>query len=145
MLLGQTVTKDSITPEGYKLRLEYNVINNISLEDPGRYRNKKRYRFIENGIYLDLKEKGIFKYRMTISYTQGTGKINYQYPLEDLLDEYVLYVSHEFKTVKNKFTIELGGDLEAMVKAKNELIGKKVFNRDFLGEDKKIYVELVIE
>lgn len=136
---------DSITPDGYKLKLEYNVMNDITLENPARYGNSKRFKFIENGIYLDLREQGVFKYRMTISYTQGTGKINYQYPLEDLLDKYLLYVSHEFRTIKNKFTIELGGDLDDMIKAKNEIIGKKVFNREYLGEDKKIYVDLVIE
>lgn len=145
ILFAQTIKTDSITPEGYKLKLEYNVMNNITLENPGKYGNKKRYKFIENGIYLDLKEKDVFKYRMTISYTQGTGKINYQYPLEDILDKYLLYVSHEFRTIKNKFTIELGGDLDDIIKAKNEIIGKKVFNRDYLGEDKKIYTELVIE
>jgi hypothetical protein len=88
-----------------------------------------------------MKDKDVFNYRMTISYIQGTGNINYQYPIEDILDKYRLYVSHD----KNKFTIELGGDLDGIIKAKNEIIGKKVFNRDYLGDDKKRYVKLVIE
>lgn len=141
ILFAQTIKTDSITPEGYTLNLAYNVMSNITLGNPGRYRNKKPYRFIQNGIYLDMKDKDVFNYRMTVSYIQGTGNINYQYPIEDILDKYRLYVSHD----KNKFTIELGGDLDSIIKAKNEIIGKKVFNRDYLGDDKKRYVKLVIE
>ncbi|WP_299338361.1 hypothetical protein [uncultured Psychroserpens sp.] len=142
---AQTSKNDSITSEGYKLNLEYNVMNNITLDNPRRYKNKKRYKFIEKGVYLDLKEKDVFKYRMSISYVLESDKTNNQYPLEDILDKYLLFVSHEFGKKKNMFKIELGGDLDDIIKAKNEIIGRKIFNRDSIGEDKKIYVNLVIE
>lgn len=142
---AQTSNNDSITPRGYKLNLKYNVMNNITLENPRRYKNKKRYKFIEKGIYLDLKEKDVFKYRMSISYVLESDKTKNQYPMEDILDKYLLYVSHEFRTKRNKFKVELGGDLDDIIKAKNEIIGRKVFNRDSIGKDRKIYANLVIE
>ncbi|MFD0861429.1 hypothetical protein ACFQ1M_04370 [Sungkyunkwania multivorans] len=145
ILFAQTSENDAVTSKQYKLNLEYNVMNNITLENPRRYRNKERYKLIETGIYLDLKDDDVFKYRMSISYVQGSGETNDQYPLEDILDKYLLYVSHEFRTKKNKFKIELAGDLDDIIKAKNEIIGRKVFNRDYIGEDGKIYVTLVIE
>ncbi|MFD2567333.1 hypothetical protein [Pseudotenacibaculum haliotis] len=136
---------DTISSTQHKLNLEYNVMTNITLEKPKRYNNKKRYKYIKDGVYLDLKEKKSFKYRMTISYKQKADKPNSQYPLEDILDKYLLYVSHEFKARKHRFKIELGGDLDNILKAKKELIGKKVFNRDYVGEDGKVYTKLVIE
>lgn len=145
ILFAQTNKIDSVTSKGHKLNLEYNVMDSITLENPGRYKNKERYKLIEKGIYLDLKDNRIFNHRMTISYIQGSRKTNHQYPLEDILDKYLLYVSHKFSTKKNKFKIELGGDLDHISKAKNEIIGKKVFNRDSIGTGGKIYVGLVIE
>ncbi|WP_111682762.1 hypothetical protein [Winogradskyella tangerina] len=141
---AQTTDKDTLTSSEYKLKSEYNVMTDIKLETRGRYKNTKKYRLIEEGIYLDLNETDSFKYRMTISYNQVIVTTD-QYPLEDILDEYLLYVSHEFKSKKDTFKIELGGDLEDLKRAKNDLIGKKVFNRDYVGEDGKIYVKLVVE
>jgi hypothetical protein len=40
ILFAQTIKTDSITPEGYTLNLAYNVMSNITLGNPGRYRNK---------------------------------------------------------------------------------------------------------
>lgn len=143
-VLFAQATNDTIVSK-HKLNLEYNVMTHITLEKPRRYKNKKRYQFIKDGVYLDLKEKKSFKYRMTISYKQEVDKPNDQYPLEDILDKYLLYVSHEFRAKKHRFKIELGGDLDDILKAKKELIGKKVFNRDYVGEDGKVYTKLVIE
>jgi len=144
-LSAQTSKNNSITVRGYKLNLKYNVMTNITLETSRRYKNKKRYKFIENGIYLDLKENDVFKYRMCISYMLESDKTNNQYPIEDILDKYLIYVSHEFWSKKNKFKIELGGDLDDIKKAKKEIIGKTIFNRDSIGKKSKIYANLVIE
>ena len=145
-IVAQSVKKDSLSSKGFKLNLEYNVMDDIRLKSRSRYKNTKNYKFIEEGIYLDLKATDSFRHRITISYVLLDNTTNDQYPLEDILDKYLVYVSHEFKTLsKDKFKIELGGDLEDLQRLKKELIGKKVFNRDYEGEDGKIYVDLVIE
>lgn len=140
---GQETTLKKVVKNGYTLYTEYNVMSNVVLEKPRKFKNKKRYKFIEEGIYLDLKEKDMFKHRMTISYEQNTEKN--QYPLEDILDEYLVYVVRESRPKKNKFKIEFGGDLKDMIRIKKELIGKTIFNRDSLGKNNKIYTILVAE
>lgn len=147
-LFGQSEKKDSNSTDNQELRMEYNVMTNISLETLKKYKNEKRYKKIEEGIYMDLKDEDDAKYRMTISYELVANETNNQYPLEDILDKYLMYVS-DFLASKNKansntFIFEFGGYLDEMIKAK-EIIGKKVFNRDIKGEDGKIYTELIIE
>ncbi len=140
---GQETKLKTVVKNGYTLYTEYNVMSNVVLEKPRKFKNKKRYKFIEEGIYLDLKEKDMFKHRMTISYEQNTRRN--QYPLEDILDEYLVYVVRESRPKKSKFKIEFGGDLKDMIRIKKELIGKKIFNRDSLGKNNKIYTILVAE
>ncbi|WP_299124505.1 hypothetical protein [uncultured Winogradskyella sp.] len=124
-------------------------MNNISLEKCEKYENSKRYELVENGVYLDSKDDSLDKYRMTISYELESDETNNQYPLEDILDKYLLHVSDFYKTTPNestkKFKIELAGDLKGISTAKREIIGKKIFNREYIGTDGKVYVDLIIE
>lgn len=147
-LFGQMEKDDSISSGNRALRLEYNVMKNISLEKLERYENPKRYKQVEDGIYLDLHDNHEAKYRMTISYELESDETNNQYPLEDILDKYLLHVSDflesENRPGSNKYKFEFGGYLGKMIVAK-EIIGKKVFNREFRAEDGQIRVELVIE
>ncbi len=130
--------------------MDYNFMQNIQIEKCLKYSNKDRFERIENGIYLDSEDEDDTKYRMTISYelvneTEGN---NNQYPLEDILDKYFIYVSDfleaENEKESNRYKYELGGELEDLKKAQ-EIIGKKVFNREFKDEDGQTRVKLAIE
>ncbi len=147
-LFGQSEKNNSESSTKYELRLEYNVMKNIKLEKCKKHENSKKYQLVESGIYLDLKDKDDAKYRMSISYELESDESNNQYPLEDILDKYLMFVSDflesENKPNSNKYIIEFGGYLNEMKKAK-EIIGKKVFNRDYKDDDGQIRVDLIIE
>lgn len=129
-----------------ELRSEYNIMSNITLETCEKYSNKENYVLIENGIYKDLKDEDDANYRITISYELDSD--DNQYPLEDLLDKFYLHVSDflesENNSNSNKIIQELGGTLDDIKKAQ-EIIGKKIFNQDYLDEDGQVRVNLKIE
>ncbi len=147
-LFGQSEKKDFNSSANQELRLEYSVMKNITLVKLKKYKNQKQYKQIEDGIYMDLNDEHEAKYRMTLSYELESDETNNQYPLEDILDKYLMHVSDflesENKMNSNKYIFEFGGYLDKMIEAK-EIIGKKVFNRDFRAENGQIRVELVIE
>ena len=147
-LFGQTGKKSSNSTNEKELRLEYNVMKNITLEKCQKYENSEQFKLIENGIYQDLSDDDDAKYRLTISYELESDDSNNQYPLEDVLDKYYLHVSDflesENNKGSNKFKLELGGELED-VKKGLEIIGKKIFNRDYKDENGQVRVDLVIE
>lgn len=146
-LFGKKKEKTSNESDNQELRMEYNIMKNISFKKCKKYENPNFYELIENGIYKDLIDEDDTKYRMTISYELESDYTNNQYPLEDILDKYYLFVSDflesENDNKPNEFKLELGGDLNNLKKAK-EIIGKKIFNSDFLSEG-KIRVKLMIE
>jgi hypothetical protein len=131
-----------------EIRLEYNVMKNIIIEKSDKYESVELYKLIESGIYEDLKDNDDTKYRITISYELESDDSDNQFPLEDVLDKYYLHVTDfyesENSTNSNKYKIELGGELED-IKNVQEIIGKRVFNRDFLDEDGEIRVNLIVE
>lgn len=144
-LFGSNKKDKPISPE---IRSEYNLMTNISLIKMLKYENTSKYKLIEDGIYEDLNDDEDAKYRMTISYELQPDNTNNQYPLEDILDKYLMHVS-DFYEAENEqgstvFLTELGGYIENMKEAK-EIIGKKVFNRDFIGTDGQVRVNLIIE
>ncbi|WP_369994473.1 hypothetical protein [Winogradskyella sp.] len=147
-LFGQSEKKDSNSSDNQELRTEYSIMKNITLVKLKKYENQKRYKQVDNGIYLDLNDEHEARYRMTLSYELESDETNNQYPLEDILDKYLMHISDflesKNKSNSNKFIFEFGGYLDKMIEAK-EIIGKKVFNRDFRAEDGQIRVELVIE
>ena len=129
-----------------ELRLEYDVMKNIALEKCEKYENPEHYKLIENGIYQDLKDDDDAKFRMTISYELEDVDSDNQYPLEDILDKYLMHVSdfYENEQPTNRFKIELGGYLDRMNEAQ-EILGKKVYNQDFIDDDGQVRVKLIIE
>ena len=147
-LFGQTENNSSDSKVEKELKLEFNVMKNITLEKCKKYENTGQYELVENGIYRDLKDEDDAKYRMTISYELESNETNGQYPLEDILDKYLMFVNDFLESENlpntNKYKIELGGYLDEMKTAK-EIIGKKVFNREFKAEDGQIMIELIIE
>ncbi len=147
-LFGGKKDKSSDCYTNQELRLQYNVMKNIALESSQKHKNPDLYQLVENGIYQDLNDNDDAKYRMTISYQLESVDNTNQYPLEDILDKYLMYVSafldSEDEQNTNKHVVELGGYLDRMKEAK-EIIGKKVFNREFKDEDGQIRVKLIIE
>ena len=142
-LFGSSKEEEQSKPE---LRLEYNIMSNITLETCNKYSNQENYELIENGIYKDLKDEDDANCRMTISYELDSD--DSQYPLEDVLDKYYLHVSDflesENDSNSNKVKQELGGTLDD-IKNAQEIIGKKIYNQDFLDENGQVRVNLKFE
>lgn len=148
-LLGGKKKHNSLNSNHQELRQEYNVMTNISLYTSPKHENKEIYEFVENGIYLDMNDEDDAGYRMCISYKlEDTPDNNNQYPLEDILDKYSLYVS-DFLESENDlnsvvFKLELGGELDDIKKAQ-EILSKKVYNQDVLDNEGEVRVTLVIK
>lgn len=148
-LFGQTEKKNSDFSVKQELRLEYNVMKNISLQKCQKYENSEQFKLIENGIFEDLKDSDDTKYRMTISYNLETeNDTNNQYPLDDILDEFNIYVSDFLETENNSINtehkLELAGELDDLKKCQ-KIIGKKVYNQEFRDDKGQIRVNLIIE
>lgn len=120
-------------------------MKNIAILNLDKHKSLHDFELIEDGIYKDLHDQDNTKYRIAISYELENNEDS-QYPLEDILDKFFLYVSDflgEDTNLSNLKKIELGGELED-VRAAKEIIGKRVYNREY-EEDGNTYVELVIE
>ncbi len=146
-LFGGKKEKPSDSSSNQELRMEYNIMKNISLEKCQKYENADLYELVESGIYKDLTDENDAKYRMTIAYELEFDDSNNQYPLDDILDKYYLHVSDflesENNSESNKYKLELAGDLDDIKKSR-EIIGKRIFNRDFLDEG-QVRVNLIVQ
>lgn len=139
-----------------------------------KYENRAKYSFIEEGIYLfknmyDSIENGMYVYGnmkssqvepdyyvTTLSFEQesefGEGispKLISQYPLEDILDEFLVHISDFYEEVNNKSDVvcylEFASPDIKNIKKIREIIGKHVYNKEYDGEDGQVYVKLIIE
>jgi hypothetical protein len=96
-------------------------------------------------LYNDLKsedECGTHRIAMAMDLEDGE---NTQYPLEDILDKYLVdieesLVSDQYRTVK----YIISGELESILDLKS-IIGKRAFNKEFVDENGKTRVKLMIE
>ena len=121
-------------------------ITQVTLE---KYKDNPRYELIEGNIYKNLKETTFdANHVFALSYELEEEEDS-QYPLEDILDKFYLHASDfidednfDTSTIVN---IELGGTLEDIKNAISSIIGKRVFNSDYIGEDGQTYVKLNIE
>lgn len=102
-------------------------MKNIQLVHLAKYNDSERYRLIEEGIYIDLKDADETHYRIALSFEQEEGEDD-QYPLENLLDEFNLYVSADFPESNNQVLLELGGTLKGIQKMKS-ILEKHVLNK----------------
>ena len=119
-------------------------MKNIKLETLGKYQGNANFEWIEGNIYKDLEED---HYVFALSYELKETEDS-QYPLEDILDKYLLHVSDfmdedSFYSSK-EVTLELGGDLENVKEAIAALIGKRAYNQEFEDEEGEMRVRLVI-
>ncbi len=118
-------------------------MKNIKLVPLEKYEDASRYRRVEDGVYVDLSDKGKTNCRMAVSLELEEGE-DTQYPLEDVLDEYSVHVSDfiDFDAAR-PLVFELAGPQQNVAKAKG-ILGKRVYNQTFEENGKK-RVRLAIE
>ncbi|WGU68972.1 hypothetical protein QIU18_10130 [Capnocytophaga canimorsus] len=123
-------------------------MKNITLLELKKYDNFL-YEEVEKGVYKDLDDLDETSYRIALSFELEEGE-TFQYPLEDILDKYFLYVSDflDDKSLKGEkhsiIKVILAGELEDIQSVK-KIIGKRVFNQILTKEDGKDYEILKIE
>ena len=120
-------------------------MKNIALLELDKHKNASDYAHIEDGIYKDLNDTDDTNHRFAISFELEEGE-DTQYPMEDILDKYNLYVS-DFLVDENAAgsasKVELGGELEDLSNAM-EIVGNRVYNSEY-QENGNTYVNLIIE
>jgi len=131
-----------ISSETPILKESYNVMKNIKLETAQKYSDTAKFKLMQDAVYEDLTDEEDTKYRMTVSYELESE--DDQYPLEDILDKFLIHVSDFFesenKPNSNSYKGELAGELNDLLKAQ-VIIGKKVYNQDFLDDDKMVRLD----
>lgn len=149
-------------------------MKNISNYKAQKYNNNDRYTFIEEGIYLfknmyDSIEDDMFVYRSmktskiepdyyvtSLSFEQepehgeGTSpKLISQYPLEDVLDKFLVHISDFYKKENDKSDSlcyqEFASPNIEQIKKLRKIIGKHVYNKEYVGDDGRTYIKLAIE
>ncbi|WP_172916038.1 hypothetical protein [Capnocytophaga canimorsus] len=107
------------------------------------------YEEVEKGVYKGLDDLDETSYRIALSFELEENE-TFQYPLEDILDKYFLYVSDflDDKSLKGEkhsiIKVILAGELENIQSVK-KIIGKRVSNQILTKEDGKDYEILKIE
>ena len=107
--------------------------------------NDPKYELGEDNIYKNTAEDSyVFAVNFDLEATEDA-----QYPLEDILDKFYLHVSDfideaAFATSKN-VSLELSGDLEDIQTAIKTIIGKRVYNAEYISEGGITRVKLVIK
>ncbi len=116
---------------------------NIKILAVEKYNDTEKYKNIGNGIFQDVKDES-YKLVLTCELEEGEDT---QYPLEDLLDKYQLYVAdflEEIERPKNIMNLVFEGELKDLEEV-STIIGKRVYNKSIVGENGEESVELVIE
>ena len=126
-------------------------MKNIRIFSNEKY-NNQQYKKVKDGIYKYKAEDGQKYFCTAISFEQEpeyeegeNSAIISQYPLEDILDKFNVYVSDFFKELNNgesnicyyEFS---GAKKKYVVNLKKSIVGKHVYNKE--TEDS---VELIIE
>lgn len=119
-------------------------MKNIQQIDLDKYRHSK-YELIEKGIYRNADED---LYVFAINY-ELEDEEDSQYPLEDILDKFYLHVSdfidEDAYDNAKIVSLELAGALDNVQNAIQSIVGKRVYNSEYTGEDGRTHVKLVIE
>jgi hypothetical protein len=120
-------------------------MKNFRIIAPEELNDRSRYEPAEEGIYRDLHDKGGYAtYRLAMAMEQEEGEDS-QYPLEDILDHYLVHVEVFLDApAPGIFQAVFGGELDDLQNFKT-IIGKRAFNEDFVDDDGKTRVRLRIE
>lgn len=117
---------------------------------PAQKYESRKYSPVEEGIYR-TEEDGEILYVTSLSFVQepeleegGSAAEISQYPLEDILDEFLCHISdfyEDLNTEQSQVCVQefAAPDLESIRKLRT-IIGKHVFNKEIDG-----YIKLVIE
>jgi hypothetical protein len=120
-------------------------VKNIQLIHLDKYANNSNYELIEGNIFKDLDDEEYAVFALSYELEDGEDS---QYPLEDILDEFYLHVSDfidEEAFYNNRIVdIELGGKLDNIKTAIDTIVGKRVFNSEYVGDDGRNYLKLTI-
>lgn len=126
-------------------------MKNIKLFNNNKYDNPK-YKKIKDGVYKYKDESGNKLFCTAISFEQEpefeegeNSKIISQYPMEDILDKFYVYISDFFEDLNdgksNVCYYEFSGSKKKFIlNLKKSIVGKHVYNKE--TEDS---VELIIE
>lgn len=117
-------------------------MKNIKLLHLDKYNDLSKYELAESGIYKFLNDNDDTCYRMSLS-MEIEDEENIQYPLEDILDKYFLYVSDFIDNTPPILNIEFAGELDDINNLK-QIIGKRVFNHQYT-DNGNTYTKLIIE
>lgn len=119
-------------------------MKNIRPIIPDKYRDPV-YKPVGNYIFENTEEH-IFVYTLHFDLEEGEDS---QYPLEDVLEEFCLYISDffnkDFFNHSGSMVVELAGEHDDLLKSVQTITGKRVYNSEYQGKDGRIYVKLVIE
>lgn|SRR5690554_4942747 len=120
-------------------------MKNIRLLKLDKYDVLSNYQIEKEGVYKDLKDTDSTNYRISLSFELEDDEDS-QYPLEDILDKYYLYVSDSIENSQNPniLNLELAGELDDIIDVMS-IIGKRVYNKSFVTDDGQTYVKLLIE
>jgi len=120
-------------------------MKNFRVIEVEKLKDISNFKLIEEDIYNDLNDNGGFAtHRIALSMELEEGE-DTQYPLEDILDKYLVHIE-EFLT-NDDDTVQkyiFGGDLEDIQNLKS-IIGKRVYNEEFVDEEGQTQVRLIIE
>ena len=116
---------------------------------------KAKYKCVDDGIF-ETAHNGKKLYVTSLSFVQepdlnegeNAATIS-QYPLEDLMDKFLVYVSdfYDELNVESSQTCfqEFASPNIDDIKKMRTIIGKHVYNKNRIGEDGRTYVDLIIE
>lgn len=120
-------------------------MKNFRIIEIEKLRDASNFEWVEDAIYADLNDDGGFAtYRIAMAMDLEDGEDS-QYPLEDILDEYLLHVEEFIDTdEENSVKCIFGGELDDVQNFKS-IIGKRAYNEEFVDEDGQTRVRLRIE
>lgn len=120
-------------------------MKDFAIEQLEKYDDTERFESLGGGVYRDLEDGDEHSIALSFTSEEGEG----QYPMEDLLDEYLIAVSPDSldlpteEDAGKRFVVEFQGDEDGIRKAA-ALVGKRVRNETII-EDGKEYEQFVID
>ena len=117
-------------------------MKHFKILDLDQFKDSARYEAIEAGIYQDT-EGGVASHRLAMAMELEENEDS-QYPLEDILDRYLVHVEGFLSTDETCQEYIFGGNLEGLQQLKS-LVGKRVYYQEFDAGGGEKRSKLVIE